>query len=124
MDKSYPSITLMEFHSLDVEKELFSPRDDGNVILGLNVPECHWIHQTQLVGTQEYLLISPRHQTSCPDFPVFKEILIPISLDTLIRSLLCQIIDKLSIHTRCDSHSMNVFQTDLSGYINQPLSQR
>ena len=38
VDKSYPSITLMVVHSLDVEKDLFRPRDDGNEILGLNVP--------------------------------------------------------------------------------------
>ena len=38
VDKSYSSITLMEFHSLDVEKDLFNPRDDGIEILGLNVP--------------------------------------------------------------------------------------
>ena len=38
MDKSYPSITLMVVHSLDIEKDLFRPRDDGNEILGLNVP--------------------------------------------------------------------------------------
>ena len=38
MDKSYPSITLMVVHSLDVEKDLFRQRDDGNKILGLNVP--------------------------------------------------------------------------------------
>ena len=38
VDKSYSSITLMVFHSLDVEKDLFRPRDDGNEILGLNVP--------------------------------------------------------------------------------------
>ena len=38
VDKSYPFITLMVVHSLDVEKDLFRPRDDGNEILGLNVP--------------------------------------------------------------------------------------
>ena len=38
VDKSYPSITLMVVHSLDVEKDIFRPRDDGNEILGLNVP--------------------------------------------------------------------------------------
>ena len=38
VDKSYPSITLMVVHSLDVEKDLFRPRDGGNEILGLNVP--------------------------------------------------------------------------------------
>ena len=38
VDKSYPSITLMVVHSLDVEKDLFRPRDDGNKILRLNVP--------------------------------------------------------------------------------------
>ena len=38
MDTSYPSITLMVVHSLDVENDLFRPRDDGNEILGLNVP--------------------------------------------------------------------------------------
>ena len=38
MDKSYPSIILMVVHSLDVEKDLFKPRGDGNEILGLNVP--------------------------------------------------------------------------------------
>ena len=38
MDKYYPSITLMVVHSLNVEKDLFRPRDDGNEILGLNVP--------------------------------------------------------------------------------------
>ena len=38
MDKSYPSVTLMSVHSLDVEKDLFRPREDGNKILGLNVP--------------------------------------------------------------------------------------
>ena len=35
MDKSYTSITLMVVHSLDIEKDLFRPRDDGNEILGL-----------------------------------------------------------------------------------------
>ena len=38
MDKSYPSITLMVVHSLDVEKDLFRPRNNGNEMLGLNVP--------------------------------------------------------------------------------------
>ena len=38
VDKSYSSITLMVVHSLDIEKDLFRPRDDGNEILGLNVP--------------------------------------------------------------------------------------
>ena len=38
MDKSYPSITLMVVHSLDVEKDLFRPRDGGNEISGLNIP--------------------------------------------------------------------------------------
>ena len=38
VDKSYPSITLMVVHSLDIEKGLYRPRDDGNEILGLNVP--------------------------------------------------------------------------------------
>ena len=38
VDKSYLSITLMVVHSLDVEKDLFRPSDDGNEILGLNVP--------------------------------------------------------------------------------------
>ena len=70
MDKSYPFITLIVVHSLDVEKDLFRRRDDGNEILGLNVPKCHWMHQTQLVGTQEYLSVSPRHQTSCSGFSV------------------------------------------------------
>ena len=34
VDKSYTSITLMVVHSLDIEKDLFRPRDDGNEILG------------------------------------------------------------------------------------------
>ena len=38
VDKSYPFITLMVVHSLDVEKDLFRPRDDGNEISGLNLP--------------------------------------------------------------------------------------
>ena len=38
VDKSYASITLMVVHSLDVEKDLYRPRDDGNGILGLKVP--------------------------------------------------------------------------------------
>ena len=38
VDKFYPSITLMAVRSLDVEKDLFRPRDDGNEILELNVP--------------------------------------------------------------------------------------
>ena len=38
VDKSYPSITLMVVHSLDIEKGLFRPRDDGNERLGLNIP--------------------------------------------------------------------------------------
>ena len=38
VDKYYPSATLMADLSLDVEKDLFRPRDDGNEILGLNVP--------------------------------------------------------------------------------------
>ena len=38
VDKSYPSITLMVVHSLDVEKDRFRQGDDGNEILGLNVP--------------------------------------------------------------------------------------
>ena len=38
VDKSYPSITLMVVHSLDIEKDPFRPRDDENEILGLNVP--------------------------------------------------------------------------------------
>ena len=33
VDESYPSITLMVVQSLDVEKDLFRPRDDGNEIL-------------------------------------------------------------------------------------------
>ena len=38
VDKSYPPITLMVVHSLDVEKDLFRPSEDGNEILGSNVP--------------------------------------------------------------------------------------
>ena len=38
MEKSYPSITLMVVHSLDVEEDLFRARDDRNKILELNVP--------------------------------------------------------------------------------------
>ena len=38
VDKSYPSLTLMVVHSLDIENDLFRPRDDGNEIFGLNVP--------------------------------------------------------------------------------------
>ena len=38
MDKSYPSKTPMVVRSLDVEKDPFRPRDDGDEILGLNVP--------------------------------------------------------------------------------------
>ena len=38
MDKSYPAITFMAVRSLDVEKDLFRPRDDANEILKLNVP--------------------------------------------------------------------------------------
>ena len=37
VDKYYPSITLVVVYSLDVEKNLFRPRDDGNE-MGLNVP--------------------------------------------------------------------------------------
>lgn len=57
VDKSYPSITLMVVHSLEVEKDLFRPRDDENKILELNVPLCHWIHQTQCI-VQETTLIN------------------------------------------------------------------
>ena len=38
VDQSFPSVTLMVVHSLDVEKDLFRPRDGGNEILVLNVP--------------------------------------------------------------------------------------
>ena len=38
VDKSYPSLTLMVVHSLDVKNDLFRPRVVGNEILGLNVP--------------------------------------------------------------------------------------
>ena len=38
VDKSYTSINLMVVHSLDIEKDLFRPRDDGNEISGLNIP--------------------------------------------------------------------------------------
>ena len=38
VDKYYQSITLMVVHSLDIENDLFRPRDDGNEILGPNVP--------------------------------------------------------------------------------------
>ena len=38
VDKYYQSITLMVVHSLAIENDLFRPRDDGNEILGLNVP--------------------------------------------------------------------------------------
>ena len=38
VDKYYQSITLMVVHYLDIENDLFRPRDDGNEILGLNVP--------------------------------------------------------------------------------------
>ena len=37
VDKSYPSVTLMAIRSLDVEKDLFRPKDDGNKLLRLNV---------------------------------------------------------------------------------------
>ena len=38
VDKSYLSITLMVVHSLDIEKDLFRQKNNGNEILGLNVP--------------------------------------------------------------------------------------
>ena len=38
MDKSYPSKTPMVVRSLDVEKDQFRPRDDGEEILGSEVP--------------------------------------------------------------------------------------
>jgi hypothetical protein len=38
MDKSYPSKTLMVVRSLDVEKDQFRPRDNGEEILGSEVP--------------------------------------------------------------------------------------
>jgi hypothetical protein len=38
MDKSYPSKTPKVIHSLDVEKDPFRPRDDGDESLGPEVP--------------------------------------------------------------------------------------
>ena len=38
MDKSYPSKTPMVVRSLDVEKDPFRPRDDGEEMLGPEVP--------------------------------------------------------------------------------------
>ena len=38
MDKSYPSKTPMVVRSLDVEKDPFRPRDDGEEVLGPEVP--------------------------------------------------------------------------------------
>jgi hypothetical protein len=38
MDKSYPSKTPMVVRSLDVEKDPFRPRDDGEELLGPEVP--------------------------------------------------------------------------------------
>jgi hypothetical protein len=38
MDKSYPSKTPMVVRSLDAEKDLFRPRDDGEELLGPKVP--------------------------------------------------------------------------------------
>ena len=38
MDKSYPSKTPMVVRSLDVETDPFRPRDDGEEVLGPEVP--------------------------------------------------------------------------------------
>ena len=38
MDKSYPSKTPMVVRSLDIEKDPFRPRDDGEEVLGPEVP--------------------------------------------------------------------------------------
>ena len=38
MDKSYPSKTPMVVRSLDAEKDPFRPRDDGEEVLGPEVP--------------------------------------------------------------------------------------
>jgi hypothetical protein len=38
MDKSYPSKTPMVLRSLDIKKDQFRPRDDGEELLGSEIP--------------------------------------------------------------------------------------
>jgi len=44
MDKSYPSKTLFVVHSLEMEKDQFKPREEGEEILGPEVPDLSAFH--------------------------------------------------------------------------------
>jgi hypothetical protein len=55
MDKSYPSKTPMVVRSLDAEKDQFRPRDNGEEILGSEVPYL------SAIGALMYLANCTRH---------------------------------------------------------------
>jgi len=44
MDKSYLAKTPMIVRSIDLEKDVFRPRDEGEEILGVRIPisQSHW----------------------------------------------------------------------------------
>ena len=44
MDKSYPAKAPMVVRSIDLEKDVFRPRDEGEEILGVGIPisQPHW----------------------------------------------------------------------------------
>ena len=44
MDKSYPAKVPMVVRSVDLEKDVFRPRDEGEEILGVRIPisQPHW----------------------------------------------------------------------------------
>ena len=54
MDKSYPSKTLFVVHSLEMEKDQFKPREEGEEILGPEVPYL------SAIGSLMYLANSTR----------------------------------------------------------------
>ena len=74
----------------------------------------HALDPPNTIGeTQEYLSISPMHQTSCPNLSFSEK-----SFDTNIIGYtdqipLCQIVDKFCVPARCGSHIMRVFKIDL-----------
>ena len=54
MDKSYPAKTPMIVRSIDLEKDVFRPRDEGEEILGSEFPYL------SLIGALMYLANSTR----------------------------------------------------------------
>ena len=61
MDKAYPNKTPMVVRSLDKEKDIFRPREEGEEILGSEYPYL------SLIGALMYLANSTRRHCICSE---------------------------------------------------------